>query len=218
MQQSAEYGPLSAELVHCVLWTALTQDPVDVVETTVHSFAAGLRRRGYPADAYRNLGQTLVRSVRATLSMGWTSQLSSGWVSYALWLQSHLQAGASSVTAASRGGDIQSLSLRAILAALRRRYFAAPNEERGLNAVCTRVMLRTGADLRNPRPEQNTDPIVINEVLESLLVMGYAPAAMIGIAGRPAVPVGVSDPEPITDESVAESGRWRWWRRWRRVP
>jgi hypothetical protein len=213
---------LSADVAHCVLWAALTQDLADVVETAVRDFAAGHRGRGFPDDAYPNIGHALLRSVRAILPAGWSSELSSGLVSYALWLQPQLQAGARSAAAGSSsagsGGAEQSLSLELILSALQERYFKG--QERALKAISTRVMLRTGADLTDPRPEQRTDPAVITEVLQCLLLMGYEPVpGRLGV-GRgqpaPAVPVGTSGDGSPFEATPAGRPRRAWWRLHRR--
>jgi hypothetical protein len=171
-------GPaLSGALAHCVLWAALARDRADVIEEEVRTFAAGQRALGFPVDAYRSLSHALLRAVRSTLQAGWTSEISSCWVSYALWLQPHLELGAGSAL----GGSAQQQTeeglacLDVIYERLRAQYFAG--QDRQLMAICTRVMLRTGADLRDPRPEQRTDPGTIAAVLESLLLMGFAPAA-----------------------------------------
>jgi hypothetical protein len=39
--------------------------------------------------------------------------------------------------------------------------------------VCTRVMLRTGVNIRSPKPEQQRDRAVIVKVLDTLAEMGY---------------------------------------------
>jgi hypothetical protein len=40
-------------------------------------------------------------------------------------------------------------------------------------AVITRVLLRTGVNLRTPKPEQTTDPAVVSRVAGALTEMGY---------------------------------------------
>jgi hypothetical protein len=213
---------LSAEVAHCVLWAALTQDPADVVEAAVRDFAAGHRGRGFPDDAYPSIGHALLRSVRATLPAGWSSELSSGLVSYALWLQPHLQAGARSAAAgsssAASGSAELPLSLDLILSTLQERYFKG--QERALKVISTRVMLCTGADLADPRPEQRTDPAVIAEVLQSLLLMGYEPVpGRLGV-GRgqpsPAAPVDTSGGGSPFEATPADRPRRAWWRLRRR--
>jgi hypothetical protein len=187
---------LSSALAHGVLWAALTRDPADSVEGRIRALAADHHARGFPDDAYPGLCHALLRSVRGTLPSGWSSELSSCWVSYALWLQPHLEQGACSAPDLASGtADEPPVSLDVIFGYLRSRYFAG--QDRALNSICTRVMLRTGADLRAPRPEQHRDPQVIAEVMESLLLMGFAPV--------PGLPVRGSGPRSVPDDQQTGS-------------
>ena len=211
---------MSDALAHCVLWAALTRDPVDVVEDGVRTFAAGQHALGFPDDAYRSFSHALLRAARATLEAGWTSEISSCWVSYALWLQPHLELGAGSTP----GGDVRPAdgapaSLDVIYERLRAQYFRG--QDRQLMAICTRVMLRTGADLRAPRPEQRIDPGAIAAVEESLLLMGFGPAGGYSIgAGVPAPgPSGSAAVHPPAASAIPGAGaqqrqsgrRQHWW-------
>jgi hypothetical protein len=200
---------LSGALAHCVLWAALTRDPADVVEDGVRTFAAGQHARGFPDDAYRSFSHALLRAARTTLEAGWTSEISSCWVSYALWLQPHLELGAGSTPGGSVGPpDEAPASLDVIYERLRTQYFRG--QDRQLMAICTRVMLRTGADLRVPRPEQRTDPGTIAAVEESLLLMGFAPAAGSstgdGVSG-PSLTVAHHPPEALQNAAAVADQR-----------
>jgi hypothetical protein len=42
-----------------------------------------------------------------------------------------------------------------------------------LGSISTRVLLRTGASLKAPRPDQNTDSALVATVMEILAEMGY---------------------------------------------
>ncbi|MEJ2578894.1 MAG: hypothetical protein P8Z68_07320 [Kineosporiaceae bacterium] len=215
-------GQLSAALAHVVLWAALSDDEVTGVEAAVRAFGADHRARGFPDAAYPGLGHALLRSVRSTLPAGWTSELSSGWVAYTLWLQPQLERGAVSRpvpppgTGTAGQPDVRGpapVSLDTVLAELRARHF--PQQNRAFDAVCTRVGLRTGADLRAPRPDQRTDPQVIAHVVESLLLMGYAVTVPDVVPAAPAVrpPPG---PAPAAPETPHGSrSRLRPWRRYR---
>ena len=62
-------------------------------------------------------------------------------------------------------------SLEEVLSQLRTKHLG--NNDLALAPVCTRVMLRTGANLRSPRPEQSRDAAVIAKVLATLAEMNY---------------------------------------------
>jgi hypothetical protein len=217
----ASRAGLSGALAHSVLWAALTRDPAASVEGRIRTLAADHHARGFPDDAYPSLCHALLRSVRATLPNGWSSELSSGWVSYALWLRPHLELGARSAPGVTSDTAHESpASLDAIFDYLRSRCFVG--QDRALNSICTRVMLRTGADLRTPRPEQRNDPSVIAEVLESLLLMGFAPVPGLPVAVpdlRTAPndqPAGGAGHPAVPDQGPGPGRRHRWGLRRRR--
>ena len=43
-----------------------------------------------------------------------------------------------------------------------------------LGPIVTRVLLRTGVSLRNPRPDQAKDPVAVAKVIAVLTEMGYS--------------------------------------------
>ena len=57
-----------------------------------------------------------------------------------------------------------------VLTSLRRQL----DTDLSLGPVCTRVMLRTGVNLRSPRPDQVGDGALLARVLATLQEMGYA--------------------------------------------
>jgi hypothetical protein len=61
-------------------------------------------------------------------------------------------------------------SLEDVLVRLRRQV----SSDLALGPLCTRVMLRTGVNLRAPRPDQVRDGAVVGKVLTTLGEMGYA--------------------------------------------
>lgn len=62
-------------------------------------------------------------------------------------------------------------SLDEVLDRLRTKHLAG--NDLAVSPICTRVMLRTGVNLRTPRPEQGKDPAMITKVLSCLAEMGY---------------------------------------------
>ncbi|MCX4530893.1 hypothetical protein OHA79_39420 [Streptomyces sp. NBC_00841] len=177
--------PLCDGLVRSVLWAALTQDTPEVVEATLRRVGASHQRQGFPEAWYRSSGRALLDAAHEIHKGDWGSLLSSHWIAYYTWLSKSLTSGAA--TARSQPGHAEALghtagsgaagdahieSLGDVVAELRTRYF--PEDQRALAAICTRVALRTGADLRNPRPDQHAEPAVVRNVLNILLVLGYS--------------------------------------------
>lgn len=61
-------------------------------------------------------------------------------------------------------------SLDDVLVSLKRQV----TSDLALGPLCTRVMLRTGVNLRAPRPDQQGDGALVGKVLATLSEMGYA--------------------------------------------
>jgi hypothetical protein len=194
---------MSERIVESVLRSALTQEPTAEVERALNRLGQDNHRRGFPREGYLGAGHALLRSARTITESGWSSELSSAWVAYYSWLADQLKAGADTAQGQTgpdedpQGGEGPApvSSLDDVLTELRDRYFAT--DPRGLEAICTRVMLRTGADLRAPRPDQRQDAAVIADVLAVLTVMGYALSARAQIPHRSPGPVTVPGTDPI---------------------
>jgi hemoglobin-like flavoprotein len=219
---------LSEQIVRSVLWSALTQDPQPTIETTLRELGSDQHRQGLPDDGYLGVGHALLRSARTLTDSGWSSELSSAWVAYYSWLSGQFEAGAGAVLeqadpgtdpATGRPGGVAPVSLDEVLMDLRARYF--PDDARGLESICTRVTLRTGADLRAPRPDQDTDPGVLADVLATLMIMGYSLSDPPRAPSRPASTVLVAtgsphQPSTSTHRSSPGSQRRRWLHPFRR--
>jgi hemoglobin-like flavoprotein len=85
---------LAEGLGRAVLWAALTEDRVDVIEATFQNIGSDYAHQGFPQEGYHGVGHALLRAARDTYSAEWTSELSSGWVAFYGWLGAHLIAGA----------------------------------------------------------------------------------------------------------------------------
>lgn len=170
-----------------VLWAGLAQDSDELIESALRQVGASHARHGAPEGWYRDFGKALLRALRRLHHGDWGPKLSSDWVSYYMWLSEFIQLGADdarsggpdggTAVAGRPGADPRAVgedaveNLGEVLAVLRRRHF--PGDERSLATICTRVALRTGVDLRDPRPDQYADPVAVANVLSILLVLGY---------------------------------------------
>jgi hypothetical protein len=45
--------------------------------------------------------------------------------------------------------------------------------ELAFGSICARVVLRTGVNLRTPRPDHEADPVAVGKVVSALADMGY---------------------------------------------
>jgi hemoglobin-like flavoprotein len=205
---AVEDRQVSEQIVATVLWSALTQEPTAVIEHALNRLGQDNHSRGFPREGYLGVGHALLRSARTITDSGWSSELSSAWVAYYSWLADQLKTGADTAQEQAcpnedphrGGGEASLLSLDDVLTQLRNRYFA--DDDRGLESICTRVMLRTGADLYAPRPDQRQDAAVITDVLTALTIMGYVLSDLGGIPHRPPGPVMA----PTTDPAPAVRG------------
>ncbi len=75
-------------------------------------------------------------------------------------------------------------SLREIFAALR----ASLNDEALLSLLNTRLILRTGVDLREIDPRQDSDPATLKKVADALAKLGFPVEALDAAAKRKANP------------------------------
>ncbi len=214
-QTTADYGQGVAEgIAHVMLWAATTPDPQDVVEQAIEQAGYEYYQQGFPEDGYLGAGHAMLRAARDVYTDDWNSPLSSAFVAYFSWLSNHLARGARRaqqdgvqaprVTPFGPAGTAP-MNLAQILDRLRRGPLGTNG--RALDGVLTRVALRTGADLRSPRPDQHANPSVVANVTAVLQRMGYPvadePAAL------PATPaIAPAGRRPATSA--------RWWNR--RVP
>jgi len=228
-QLSAHDGRhLSEQIVRSVLWSALTQDPQPAIETALRALGSDQHRQGLPDDGYLGVGHALLRSARAVTESGWSSELSSAWVAYYSWLSGQFEAGVGAVLErVDPGADpagappawVAPASLDEVFVNLRDRYF--PDDARSLESVCTRVALRTGADMRAPRPDQRTDPEMLADVLATLMIMGYSLSDPTQTLNRPVQTVVVATgsqllPAASTHRQGARPQRRRWFHPFRR--
>jgi hypothetical protein len=194
---------LCNRLAQSVLWAALAHDAPETVEATLRQVGGGIQQQGFFDGWCWSFGAALLDTVRQIHKSEWGSRLSSDWIAFYTWLSGNLRLGADAARPGTdhaqpqpdpgpwqprRGtprddgstlADVGTASdrpreqtLNGILAVLRSRHF--PDDDRGLAAICTRVALRTGVDLRSPRPDQQTDAAVVSRVLSVLLVLGFS--------------------------------------------
>jgi hemoglobin-like flavoprotein len=86
-------------MVQVVIWVALTDQPEYVVTDTLRQVGARNRVEGFPEAQYQNVAHALVRAVRGLSGDDWSTSTGSAWISYFVWIRSHLMIGAEQVAA-----------------------------------------------------------------------------------------------------------------------
>ncbi len=196
LQNPGDHGRLTAaELVRELLESAVSDLPLDAVSRRLQATGARLVEQGIPAEGYPAATYALRHAARDIGVQVEDVAGGSPWVTYLEWAGDRLAHGADD--ARSRGAELPSLraataadptSLGEIVQLAQREAF--PGNPRGLAAVLTRVALRTGVDIRQPRPDQERDPAVVTAVLGTLASMGFPLGRER--ADEPAAPSGAS--------------------------
>jgi hypothetical protein len=78
-----------------VLWLALSDPSADEAVQSVHWLGEENQADGFPQSDYVTVGHALVRIAHEMSGMKWTTTTGSAWIRFFMWLQPHLQAGAS---------------------------------------------------------------------------------------------------------------------------
>jgi hypothetical protein len=81
-------------MVQALLWAALTDQPPQVVADTLRRVGAMNQADGFSGAHYVSIAHALVRAVRDLIGDDWSTSMGSAWISYFLWVKSHLVAGA----------------------------------------------------------------------------------------------------------------------------
>jgi hypothetical protein len=81
-------------LVRSVLWAAVTDQPMNAIADTLRWVGATNRMEGFHESGYISVAHALVRTVRDLSGDNWSTSMGSAWVTYFLWLQPFLMAGA----------------------------------------------------------------------------------------------------------------------------
>jgi hypothetical protein len=81
-------------MVRSVLWAVITDQPPQAVADAFRWVGAANWAEGFPEDQYVSIAHALVRTVRELSGDSWSASTSSAWITYFLWIQPHLLAGA----------------------------------------------------------------------------------------------------------------------------
>jgi hypothetical protein len=86
-------------MVRSVLWAAVTDQPPKVIADTLRWVGATNWMEGFPSRQYTSLAHALVRTVRDLSGDNWSTSMGSAWITYFLWIQPYLMAGARQASA-----------------------------------------------------------------------------------------------------------------------
>jgi hemoglobin-like flavoprotein len=92
-------------LVRSVLWAAVTDQPLNVIVDTLRWVGATNRMEGFPESEYASVVHALVRTVRDLSGDNWSASMGSAWITYFLWLQPFLMAGAQQAAARQQAAN-----------------------------------------------------------------------------------------------------------------
>ena len=80
--------------VQALLWSALTDEPAQVVAGALRRLGTVNQVAGFPKEQYRGVAHGLLRAVRELADNDWSTALGSAWISYFQWIQGQLVTGA----------------------------------------------------------------------------------------------------------------------------
>jgi hypothetical protein len=81
-------------MVRSVLWAVDTDQPLKVITDTFRWVGAVNQMEGFPENQYSSVAHALVRTVRGLSEDDWSASVGSAWITYFLWIQPYLVAGA----------------------------------------------------------------------------------------------------------------------------
>jgi len=82
------------QMAQALLWVALTDQPPRVVTDALRQLGANNWLDGFPDAQYASVAHALVQTVHYLSANIWTTSTGSAWISFFMWTQPHLLAGA----------------------------------------------------------------------------------------------------------------------------
>jgi hypothetical protein len=92
-------------MVRSVLWAVVTDQSPRAAADAFRWVGAVNWTEGFPEDQYVSIAHALVRTVRELSGDNWSASTSSAWITYFLWIQPHLLAGARQAAAQHSGQE-----------------------------------------------------------------------------------------------------------------
>ncbi len=98
------------QMAQALLWVALTDQPPRVVTDALRQLGANNWLDGFPDAQYASVAHALVQTVHYLSANTWSTSTGSAWISFFMWTQPHLLAGARE--AAARQATAQEAAAR----------------------------------------------------------------------------------------------------------
>jgi hypothetical protein len=102
------------QMAQALLWVALTDQPPRVVTDALRQLGANNWLDGFPDAQYASVAHALIQTVHYLSANIWSTSTGSAWISFFMWTQPHLLAGARE--AAARQATAQEAAARAAAA------------------------------------------------------------------------------------------------------
>lgn len=96
-------------LVHVLLWIATADQAPHAIADALRWVGERNRLEGFPEPRYQDVAHALVRAVRNVSGDNWTTSTGSAWISYFLWSEPYLLAGAQRAAAQQAAAQAQAL-------------------------------------------------------------------------------------------------------------
>jgi hypothetical protein len=81
-------------MAQALLWVALTDQPPHVVVDSLRQLGAQNWYEGFPDSQYASVAHALIQTVHYLNANTWSTSTGSSWISFFMWVQPHLLAGA----------------------------------------------------------------------------------------------------------------------------
>jgi hypothetical protein len=82
------------QMAQALLWAAFTDQPPRVVVDALRQLGARNRLEGFPDAQYASVAHALIQTVHYLSANIWSTSTGSAWISFCMWTQPHLLAGA----------------------------------------------------------------------------------------------------------------------------
>lgn len=86
-------------MAQTLLWVALTDQPPPVVTDTLRQLGGRNWSAGFPESHYASVAHALVQTVHYLNANNWSTSTGSTWISFFMWIEPHLLAGAGEAAA-----------------------------------------------------------------------------------------------------------------------